>query len=118
MYLSGWKETFPAGKDVPHRPVKGLVSKDTRLDTRQRLQMWIPPEKEAGYPDVPGSALSQTHAMSQSDQQIVIDSQYKINSQLVKVSYTTEGFHDLSTMYFSHTLHFSFPVFLIVLINI
>jgi hypothetical protein len=38
MYLAGWKETFPAGKDVP-----GRVSKDTR----QRLQTALSPEKAA-----------------------------------------------------------------------
>jgi hypothetical protein len=28
--LAVWKETFPAGKDVPLQPFKGWVSKDTR----------------------------------------------------------------------------------------
>jgi hypothetical protein len=45
MYLTGWKETFPDGEDVPCRPFKGRVSKDTH----QRLRMALSPEKQ---PDI------------------------------------------------------------------
>jgi hypothetical protein len=57
VYLANWKETFPAGEDVPCRPVKRRVSKDTHLDTCPQLRMRLPPEKAAGYPDVTGPAL-------------------------------------------------------------
>jgi hypothetical protein len=50
--MAGWKETFPAGKDVPLCPVKGRVSEDTR----PRLSS----EKAARYPDATGPALSVT----------------------------------------------------------
>jgi hypothetical protein len=55
--MAGWKGFLPVGEDVPCRPFKGRVSKDTR----QRLRMALSPEKSAGYPDVLGPHLLRTH---------------------------------------------------------